>query len=144
MSSIQRVATLSGVVFLAVSAVGFAAGAGGHPMTGMSTGMLLGLFPVNVLHNVVHMLFGVWGIWAGRSASRSVAYALASGGVYLVLAVCGMLTPSLLGIVPIGGYDVVLHLALAVVLAGAGFWAMWFAPAAKTASQQGAQPRRAA
>lgn len=145
MSSIQRVATLSGIVFLAVSAVGFAAGAGGHPMLGMSTGMLLGLFPVNVLHNAVHMLFGIWGIWAGWSARRSVAYALGSGAVYLVLAICGMLTPQLLGIVPIGGYDVVLHLALAVTLAGAGFWAMWFAPASTpAATQRSAQPRQAA
>ncbi|HZI43181.1 MAG TPA: DUF4383 domain-containing protein [Gemmatimonadaceae bacterium] len=142
MLSIQRVATLSGITFLAVSALGFAAGAGGHPMLNMHTGMLLGLFPVNVLHNAVHMLFGVWGIWAGWSARRSVVYTLASGAVYLVLAIFGMITPSLLGIVPLGGYDVVLHLLLAVALAGAGFWAMWFAPT--TATQRVEQPRRAA
>ena len=41
-----------------------------------------------------------------------------------------------------GGYDVVLHLVLAVALAGAGFWAMWFAPA--PAAQRAAQPRAAA
>jgi uncharacterized protein DUF4383 len=142
MPSIQRVATFSGILFLVVSAVGFAIGASGHPMMNMSTGMLLGLFPVNVLHNAVHMLFGVWGIWAGRSAARSVAYALGSGAAYLVLAVCGMITPLLLGIVPIGGYDVLLHLVLAVALAGSGFWAMWFAPA--SAPQPVAQPRKAA
>jgi len=141
-SSIQRVATLSGILFLTVSAVGFAAGAGGHQMLGMNTGMLLGLFPVNVLHNVVHMLFGIWGIWSGWSARRSIAYALGSGAAYLVLAILGMLTPTLLGMVPIGGYDVVLHLVLAVALAGAGFWAMWFASA--PAQQPVAQPRRAA
>jgi hypothetical protein len=140
MSSIQRVATVSGIIFLAVSAVGFAAGAAGHSMMNMSTDMLLGLFPVNVLHNAVHALFGVWGIWAGRNAGRSVAYALGSGAAYLVLAICGMFTPVLLGMVPIGGYDVLLHLALAVCLAGAGFWAMWFAPA----PQRGAEIRRAA
>jgi len=143
MTPIQRVATISGIVFLAVSALGFAAGAGGHPMMNMSTGMLLGLFPVNVLHNVVHMLFGVWGISAGWSARRSVVYALGSGAAYLVLAICGMITPLLLGIVPVGGYDVVLHLVLAVVLAGAGFWAMWFAPA-PAATQRATQPRAAA
>jgi|SRR5690348_1331028 len=142
MPSIQRVATVSGILFLVVSAVGFAIGAAGHPMMNMSTGMLLGLFPVNVLHNAVHMLFGIWGIWAGRKAGRAVAYALGSGAAYLVLAVCGMITPVLLGIVPIGGYDVVLHLVLAVALAGSGFWAMWFAPA--PAKQSVAQPRKAA
>lgn len=142
MSSIQRVATVSGIIFILVSLVGFAVGAAGHPMMNMSTGMLLGLFPVNALHNAVHLLFGVWGLWAARSAARSVAYALGSGAAYLVLAICGMFTPMLLGIVPIGGYDVVLHLVLAVVLAGAGFWAMWFAPA--PAQQRSAQPRAAA
>ena len=143
MTPIQRVATISGIIFLAVSALGFAAGAGGHPMMNMSTGMLLGLFPVNVLHNVVHMLFGVWGIVAGWSARRSVVYALGSGAAYLVLAICGMISPVLLGIVPVGGYDVVLHLVLAAVLAGAGFWAMWFAPA-PAATQRASQPRAAA
>lgn len=143
MTPIQRVATISGIVFLAVSALGFAAGAGGHPMMNMSTGMLLGLFPVNVLHNIVHMLFGVWGIAAGWSARRSVVYALGSGAAYLVLAICGMISPVLLGIVPVGGYDVVLHLVLAAVLAGAGFWAMWFAPA-PASTQRATQPRAAA
>src|SRR5690349_16093561 len=107
MLSIQRVATLFGIVFFLVSALGFAAGAGGHPMVNMHTGMLLGLFPVNVLHNAVHMLFGVWGVWAGWSTRRAVIYALGSGAAYLVLAICGMITPVLLGVVPIGGYDVV-------------------------------------
>lgn len=142
MPFIQLVATVSGIIFLAVSALGFAAGGGGHPMLHMSPGLLLGLFPVNVLHNAVHMAFGLWGVWAGRSAARSVTYALGSGAAYLVLAICGMITPSLLGMVPIGGYDVVLHLALAVSLAGAGFWAMWFAPA--QATKPAAQPRKAA
>jgi hypothetical protein len=140
MPSIQRVATVSGILFLVVSAVGFASGALGHNMMNMSTEMLLGLFPVNTLHNVVHLLFGIWGLWAGRNAGRSVVYALGSGAAYLVLAICGMVTPVLLGIVPIGGYDVVLHLVLAVALAGAGFWAMWFAPA----QQRGVEVRRAA
>jgi hypothetical protein len=128
MISIQRVATISGVVFILVGLLGFTPV--GMPFMQMngSSPMLLGMFPVNALHNVVHMLFGVWGIVAGRSASRAVVYALGSGAAYLVLGVMGMFTDTLLGIVPIGGYDVVLHLVLAVVLAGFGFWAMWFVP----------------
>jgi hypothetical protein len=128
MISIQRVATISGAVFILVALLGFTPV--GMPFMQMngSSPMLLGLFPVNALHNVVHMLFGVWGIVAGRSASRAVVYALGSGAAYLVLGVLGLFTDTLLGIVPIGGYDVVLHLVLAVVLAGFGFWAMWFVP----------------
>lgn len=129
MSSIQRVATISGVIFILVGLLGFTpAGMGLMQMSGGNAGMLLGMFPVNALHNAVHMLFGVWGLWAGRSASRSVTYALGSGAAYLVLAVLGIFTDTLLGIVPIGGYDVYLHLVLALVLAAFGFWAMWLAP----------------
>jgi hypothetical protein len=129
MVSIQRVATISGAIFLVVGLLGFTPiGMGAMQMGDGGSAMLLGMFPVNALHNVVHMLFGVWGVWAGRSASRSVTYALGSGAAYLLLGIVGMFTTSLLGIVPIGGYDVYLHLALAIALAGFGFWALWFAP----------------
>jgi hypothetical protein len=129
MTPIQRVATISGVIFVLVSLAGFTpAGMGMMQMDHSGSGMLLGIFPVNALHNVVHLLFGIWGIWAGRNAARALTYALASGAAYLLLGVLGIFTDSLLGVVPIGGYDVYLHLALAVVLAGFGFWSMWFAP----------------
>ncbi len=128
MVSIQRVATISGVVFILVGLLGFTPVGMPFMQMGADSPLLLGMFPVNALHNVVHMLFGVWGLVAGRSASQSVVYALGSGAAYLVLGVLGLFTDTLLGVVPIGGYDVVLHLVLAVVLAGFGFWAMWFAP----------------
>jgi hypothetical protein len=128
MRFIQRVATISGIAFIVASLLGLVAGG----MPGMKMGgasvMLLGLFPVNMLHNLVHLAFGVWGVIAGRGERASVTYALGSGVSYMILGVVGMFTDSLLGMVPIGGYDVVLHLVLAVMLAGCGFWAMWFAP----------------
>jgi len=128
MRFIQRVATISGVVFILVSVLGLFAGGMPGMQMGAASVMLLGFFPVNLLHNLVHGLFGVWGVIAGRSEKASVTYALGSGVVYLLLGVLGLFTDSLLGVVPIGGYDVVLHLALAIVLAGCGFWALWFAP----------------
>jgi hypothetical protein len=128
MRFIQRVATLSGIVFIIASVLGLAVGGMPGMKMGAASVMLLGLFPVNLLHNVVHLAFGVWGVIAGRGEKASVAYALGSGVAYLCLGVLGLFTDSLLGMVPIGGYDVVLHLVLAVVLAGCGFWALWFAP----------------
>jgi hypothetical protein len=93
-----------------------------------STAMLLGVFPVNVLHNAAHAAFGVWGLVAARTRGSAINYAIGSGIAYLLLAVAGMLTPTLFGIVPIGGYDIELHLFLAATLAGAGTWATWVAP----------------
>ncbi|HET7187688.1 MAG TPA: DUF4383 domain-containing protein [Gemmatimonadaceae bacterium] len=127
MLSIQRVATYSGALFILLGVLAFTPV--GMPFMQMGPGspMLLGLFPVNALHNVVHMLFGVWGLIAGRNASRATVYALGSGAAYLLLGVLGMFTNDVLGIV-IGGYDVVLHLFLAVTLASLGCWALWSAP----------------
>jgi high-affinity Fe2+/Pb2+ permease len=84
---------------------------------------LLGLFPVNVLHNVVHLLFGVWGLLAARTYAGAQAYCKLGGVIYLVLAVCGLIIPTTFGLIPIGGNDVWLHAVLGIVLAGVGFTA---------------------
>ena len=129
MQWIQRIAMISGIGFLAVSILGFVAGDRMTSMMSMeSTAMLLGVFPVNVLHNVAHAAFGIWGLVAARTRGSAINYAIGSGVAYLLLAVAGMLTPRLFGIVPIGGYDIELHLFLAAALAGAGTWATWVAP----------------
>jgi hypothetical protein len=127
MLSIQRVATFSGVLFIVLGALAFTPVGTPFMQMGPDSPMLLGLFPVNSLHNVVHMLFGVWGLVAGRKASWATVYALGSGAAYLVLGVLGLFTNDVLGIV-IGGYDVVLHLLLAVALASLGGWALLSAP----------------
>jgi hypothetical protein len=84
---------------------------------------LLGLFPVNALHNVVHLLFGAWGLAASRSASAAAQYCTAGGAIYLVLAVLGLVIPTTFGLIPIGGNDIWLHALLGVVLLGAGLQA---------------------
>ena len=129
MTTIQRVAIISGAIFVLVSLAGFTpTDMGVMRMDGSGSNALLGMFPVNRLHNLVHLLFGCWGLWAGRTTARSIGYALGSGAAYLLLGVLGLFTTSLLGIIPIGGYDVYLHLVLAVALASFGLWAMWSAP----------------
>ncbi len=57
----QTIARVFGVVFLLVGLLGFVT----TPFS-LEGGLLLGLFPVNVLHNLVHLVFGVWGLVAGR------------------------------------------------------------------------------
>lgn len=119
MSFIQRSALVFGAAFIAVAMLGFAA-------TGLTTPMLhgdmsettklLGLFPVNVVHNLVHLGFGVWALLASRAPRASMLFAMASGAAYFVLAGVGLSFPNPLGVVPIGGYDVLLHLVIAAVL----------------------------
>jgi hypothetical protein len=89
----------------------------------MMYGYLLGLFPVNLLHTLVHLVIGAWGIsaWSGRSSPVGFARSLAV--LYGVLAVMGML-PMLnttFGMIPIHGNDVWLHGLTAVIAAYFGW-----------------------
>ena len=42
---------------------------------GTGDDMLFGLFPVNAAHNVLHILFGLWGLMAARSWRGALIYA---------------------------------------------------------------------
>ena len=118
--STQRIAQLFGAIFVLVGILGLALGG-----TGMPTTLLLGLFPVNLLHNVVHLLLGVWGLMAARSAAGAATYCKITGPLYIVLTVAGFLAADpmsqFLGLVPLGGNDRWLHLALGAVLSYGGF-----------------------
>ena len=121
-TTVQKIAMVFGVVFLLIAIVGFIS-PGGMAMTVDPPGMLLGMFPINLLHNVVHLLFGIWGLAAARSWSGAKSYAQIGGVIYIVLAVCGVLIPGGFGLVPLGGSDIWLHALLGIVLAGVGFTA---------------------
>lgn len=123
MTTVQRVAQLFGWVFIAVAVAGFLT-AGGSMEADMETApRLLGLFPVNLLHNLVHLAFGVWGVLAARSWGGAKTYAQLGGVIYLVLAVLGLVAPTTFGLIPIGGNDVWLHALLGLALAYFGFTA---------------------
>jgi len=122
-------ALIFGIVFLAVGVAGFVpqlvqpAEGGAMNMGGEDMGMLLGMFPVNKWHNVVHLLFGLWGLIASRSGPGAVTYARGVAIIYAVLTVLGFI-PSLWtlgGFVPLYGNDVWLHGAIAVVAAYFGW-----------------------
>ena len=115
-------ATLVGTAFLVVGVLGFVPGITTHygqlTFAGHASGArLLGLLEVSVLHNIVHLLFGVVGLAAGRSTRRSARRFFVGGGlVYLVLWVYGVAvgTGSAANFVPVNTADNWLHLGLAV------------------------------
>ena len=122
MTTIQRVAQVFGAVFILVALAGFF-WEGGLSMTatmGPEQPRLFGIFPINLLHNVVHLAFGAWGLAAARTFAGAKTYATAAGAIYLVLAVLGFVAPTLFGLVPIGGNDIWLHVVLGVLLLGFG------------------------
>lgn len=128
--AVRYFALIYGIVFLVVGIAGFVPGLlspldPGDPEVTIngSTGRLFGLFPVNSLHNIVHIAFGIWGLVAYRGYSASVTYARAVAVIYALLFVLGLIpgVSTLFGLVPLYGHDVWLHLALAAVAAYFGF-----------------------
>ena len=120
MSTAQRLSQIFGIVFVVVGLAGFAV-TGGSMDASMAAPKLLGLFPLNVVHNLVHLLFGAWGILGARTFAGAKNYLYGAGVIYLVLAICGSFVPNGFGLVPIGGADVGLHALLGIVLLGAAY-----------------------
>src|SRR4051812_39681613 len=113
---VKRVAMVFGVVFLLVGILGVVSPGGMSMGANAAPGMILGVFPVNLLHNVVHILFGVWGLLAARSFAGAKLYTQVGGVVYIVLAICGWLLPDTFGLLPNGGANIWLHLVVGVIL----------------------------
>src|SRR5690349_20002705 len=117
-------AMILGVVFVLVGLIGFCPFFTRHHMddttdlsvTGPGTGHLLGLFHVNLLHNLVHILFGVLGIAMARMG-QTVNYCRFVAIAYGLLAVLGLIPTAnvwhTFGLIPIEGHDVWLHALIA-------------------------------
>jgi hypothetical protein len=129
MTTVQRIAQIFGIVFILVAIYGFTqTGMGNMESDPARAPQMLGMFPVNVLHNVVHLLFGIWGLVASRTFTGARSYARIAGVLYLLLAVLGFAVPNGFGLVPLGGNDIGLHAALGLVLAIVGFTARELRP----------------
>jgi len=130
MAAVRRFALIFGIVFLVVGIAGFIPGLTmphEHPDVRVTSflGLELRLFAVNVLHNIVHLLFGVWGIAASRSIDGGRVYAKGVAIIYAILTVMGFITAGNLyttfGLIPLYGNDIWLHALLAIVAAYFGF-----------------------
>ncbi|MCD5343922.1 DUF4383 domain-containing protein [Pseudarthrobacter sp. NPDC092184] len=126
-TTIQTAALAVGAVFLLVGVLGFIPGIttnyetlgfAGHE----SEALLLGIFQVSILHNIVHLLFGVAGIAMARSAAQSRNYLIGGGAVYLVLWIYGLLIgkDTAANFVPVNTADDWLHFVLGVAMIGLG------------------------
>lgn len=120
----RLLATVFGAVYLLVGLLGFTAtsGIGFFDTTG---GLLLGIFEVNIFHNVAHLLIGAALLIAGLSSVRAATTVnTVVGAAYLLLGVVGLfILNSSANILAINGADNVLHFASAIVLLGVGLGA---------------------
>jgi len=127
-TTLQKAALVVGLVFLVVGVAGFVPGLTSDLGTlsfasHHSDAMLLGIFQVSVLHNLVHLLFGIVGVLAARSPGGSRPYLIGGGVVYFALWLFGLFVAgeaSAANFVPLNDADNWLHLALAVGMVGLG------------------------
>lgn len=119
----QNLARLFGIAFLGVGILGFVPGVtsnyGDMSFAGHDSGaQLLGIFQVSILHNIVHLLFGVGLLWASSRWSAARTALLVSGVIYLVLFVYGLFVGGgdSANFVPVDNADDVLHLVLSLAL----------------------------
>jgi len=115
------VATIFGAVYLLVGLLGFAV-TGGVGFIATEGGLLLGIFEVNPLHNVAHLLIGAALLVTGLMSTKAAkATNITIGAVYLLLGVVGFfLVGTALNILALNTFDHFLHLASAIVLLGVG------------------------
>ncbi|MFE6385785.1 DUF4383 domain-containing protein [Nocardiopsis dassonvillei] len=124
---IRLAALIYGIVFLLVGVLGFIPGVTtnydqmqfvGHH----SEALLLGLFQVSILHNLVHLAFGVAGVAMARTARTARFFLLGGGVIYLVLWLYGLLVGSdgPANFVPLNSADNWLHLFLGLSMIALG------------------------
>ena len=80
-------------------------------------GYLLGLFPVNLAHSLVHLVIGIAGLAAASAERHARLYARGLAVAYGALGVLGLLPGpnTLFGLLPLHGHDVWLHLGSAAI-----------------------------
>ncbi|WP_251021208.1 DUF4383 domain-containing protein [Streptomyces sp. ISL-98] len=120
---VQQAALLVGAVFLLVGVLGFIPGITTDYDTlefaeHDSEAELLGVFQVSVLHNIVHLLFGVAGVTMARAATTARMFLIGGGVIYLALWVYGLIIDhdSDANFVPVNTADDWLHFGLGLFM----------------------------
>jgi hypothetical protein len=127
LAPVQIAAFVVGVAFLLPGVLGFIPGVTTHyemlDFAGHESGAkLFGIFGISVLHNIVHLAFGIAGLVFARTFAGARGYLIVAGVIYLLLSIYGLLIDhqSAANFVPIDTADNWLHLVLAVGMLGLG------------------------
>lgn len=126
---LRTAAAVVGAGFLLIGILGFVPGI----TTGLydqlelfgykSDAKLLDLFQISVLHNIVHLLFGIAGLAMAKKADTARAFLIGGGLVYLLLWVYGLLVAddrSAANFIPLNNADNWLHLGLSLGMIALG------------------------
>jgi hypothetical protein len=132
----RMLGVIFGAVYLLIGIIGFFI-TSGTGFVSTQGPLLIGLFEVNPLHNVAHLVIGAALLIAGLSGIRPAKGVNTTiGAVYLLLGILGLFISAgnnPINILAINSADNVLHFASAVVLLAVGIGADRSIKAVKTA-----------
>ncbi|SCG64148.1 DUF4383 domain-containing protein [Micromonospora halophytica] len=116
---LQTAATAVAAIFVLIGVLGFVPGVttgyGDMTFAGHHSGAkLLGLFQVSILHNLLHLLFGLAGLAMARTVAGARLFLAGGGAVYLALWLYGfgIDRESAANFIPVNDADNWLHLVL--------------------------------
>ena len=123
--TVQLLATLVAATFVLVGIIGFIPGLTTNLYDGLEfagddgDAEILGVFKTSVLHNLVHLVFGLVGLVLARTWSGARTFLIGGGIIYLALWLIGLLGG--LNWIPANDADDWLHFVLGVAMIGLGF-----------------------
>lgn len=110
-----------GAVYLVIGILGFLdplVAEATHPDMETASGDLFGLFPINAVHNIVHLVIGAALLYGATGVRQAILTAWVIAAAYAVVGLLGIFAPDTFGLMPIGGNDIWLHFATAAILFG--------------------------
>ena len=123
---LQIAALVIGATFLLVGIAGFIPGLTTHygdlGFANEDGAKLLGLFGVNVVHNLAHLALGVAGVVLAKTERSARTYLIGGGAVYLVLFIYGLVIDrsTQWNFAALNSADNWLHFVLALAMIGLG------------------------
>lgn len=114
--NLKTIAMVFGVVLLAIGVLGFVPGL-------TPDGLLLGIFEVDFLHNIVHIVTGAAAIAASMAgADYSRTFFQIFGVIYGIVTLSGFLTGhGLIALIPVNMADNLLHVSITALSLYLGF-----------------------
>ena len=107
----RAIAKVVGVLFIVAALYAFV-----DTGFGMDRTMLLGLFPVNAMLNIVHLVLGIWAYSSSRADTPAGHFCRWGGVLFIVLGLIGFAVDTPFDLIPLGGNDRFLHIGVGVVL----------------------------
>lgn len=123
--TVQLLATLVAATLVLVGIIGFIPGLTTNLYDGLELAgddgeaQILGVFDTSVLHNLVHLLFGLVGLAMARTWSGARTFLIGGGVIYLALWLLGLLGG--LNWIPATEADAWLHFVVGIAMIGLGY-----------------------